>query len=144
MSTDQVSGRPPIDPDVLAEATKGFVELIGAEIVEAGPDRAVMLLDVDERHLQPAGVLHGGVHCTLVETAASIGAFLWLDGKGGVVGVSNHTNFLRSVTTGARLTTTATPIHRGRSQQLWLVEIHDGGGKLIGRGEVRLHNLYAA
>ncbi|MBA3742356.1 PaaI family thioesterase [Sporichthya sp.] len=133
-----------VDNAVPAEVTRGFVELIGAEIVEAGPDRAVMLLDVDERHLQPAGVMHGGVHCTLVESAASIGASLWLGGKGGVVGVSNHTNFLRPVTAGARVTTTATPVHRGRTQQLWLVEIHDGGGKLVGRGEVRLHNLYTA
>ncbi len=128
--------------DVLSSATGGFVNLIGADITEAGPDRAVMILDVTERHLQPAGLMHGGVHCALVETAASVGAYLWLDGKGGVVGVTNHTNFLRSVTAGARLTTTATPIHRGRTQQLWQVEITDDAGKLIGRGEVRLHNLY--
>lgn len=120
--------------------TRGFVEHLGAEIVEADPERVVLHLDVDERHLQPAGVLHGGVHCTLVETAASIGGHLWLAGAGTVVGVSNHTNFVRGFRSG-RLVTTATPIHRGRTQQLWLVEITDEAGKLIGRGEVRLHNL---
>ena len=118
----------------------GFVEHVGVQTVEASGDRVVLTLDVEPHHLQPAGRLHGGVHCTLVETAASIGGDLWLDGKGGVVGVSNHTNFIRGVSAG-RLTTTATPIHRGRTQQLWLVEIVDTEGRLIGRGEVRLHNL---
>ncbi len=122
------------------DGTRGFVDHIGAKIAEASADRVVLTLDVDDRHLQPAGVLHGGVHCTLVETAASIGGHLWLDGQGGVVGVNNNTNFLRAFR-GGRLTTTATPIHRGRTQQLWLVEIADENGKAIGRGEVRLHNL---
>ncbi|HUR74092.1 MAG TPA: PaaI family thioesterase [Sporichthya sp.] len=124
-------------------ATHGFVQHLGAEIVESGPDRVVLHLDVDERHLQPAGVLHGGVHCTLVETAASLGGHLWLAGQGTVVGVNNNTNFLRAFRAG-RLVATATPIHRGRTQQLWLVEITDDAGKLIGRGEVRLHNLPTA
>jgi 1,4-dihydroxy-2-naphthoyl-CoA hydrolase len=118
----------------------GFLEHVGVQTVEASADRVVLTLDVEAHHLQPAGRLHGGVHCTLVETAASIGGHLWLDGKGGVVGVNNHTNFIRGVSAG-RLTTTATPIHRGRTQQLWLVEIADEQGRLIGRGEVRLHNL---
>ena len=118
----------------------GFVEHVGVQTVEATADRVVLTLDVEAHHLQPAGRLHGGVHCTLVETAASIGGDLWLGDKGGVVGVSNHTNFIRGVSAG-RLTTTATPIHRGRTQQLWLVEIADDEGRLVGRGEVRLHNL---
>lgn len=118
----------------------GFVEHVGAQTVEASGDRVVLTLDVEAHHLQPAGRLHGGVHCTLVETAASIGGHLWLDGKGGVVGVSNHTDFIRGFGAG-RLTATATPIHRGRTQQLWLVEVVDDDDRLIGRGEVRLHNL---
>ncbi|WP_019878095.1 PaaI family thioesterase [Sporichthya polymorpha] len=135
MSTERIEGRIPI-----SEATRGFVDLMGATVVEASADRVVLSLEVDERHHQPAGVLHGGVHCALVETAASIGAHLW-DG-GPVVGVSNHTDFIRSFR-GGRLISTGTPIHRGRSQQLWLVEISDDGGKLIARGEVRLQNLNA-
>lgn len=135
MSADQVDRSAP-----LPDAARGFLALLGVEVLEAGPDRAVLGLEVTPEHLQPHGVLHGGVHCTLVESAASMGGHEWMVGRGTVVGVSNHTNFIRPFTTG-RLTTVATPIHRGRSQQLWLVEITDDGGKLIGRGEVRLHNL---
>jgi 1,4-dihydroxy-2-naphthoyl-CoA hydrolase len=130
----------------LEEASAGFVKLLGISIAEAGPDRVVLSMEVGPEHLQPRGVTHGGVHCTLVETAASIGGHLWLratEPDSTVVGVANNTDFLRS-STGGRLIATATPIHRGRSQQLWLVEITDGAGKLIARGQVRLHNLHAA
>jgi len=132
MSTDHV------DPKILADAGLGFVATIGAEVVEAAADRAVVALEVQPEHLQPHGVLHGGVHCTLVETAASIGAYVWLGAP--VVGVNNNTDFLRPVTTG-RITATASPIQRGRTQQLWLVEITDAAGKLVARGQVRLHNV---
>ncbi|HZQ30373.1 MAG TPA: PaaI family thioesterase, partial [Mycobacterium sp.] len=60
--------------------------------------------------------------------------------EGTVVGVSNHTDFLRSARDG-RLTAVGTPIHRGRLQQLWLVEITDEQGRLVARGQVRLQNL---
>ncbi|MBN9621110.1 MAG: PaaI family thioesterase, partial [Actinobacteria bacterium] len=56
-------------------------------------------------------------------------------------GVSNHTNFLRAARAGARLTATATPVHRGRSQQLWQVEVVDEDDHLTARGEVRIQNL---
>jgi acyl-coenzyme A thioesterase PaaI-like protein len=42
------------------------------------------------------------------------------------------------------LTATATPIHRGRTQQLWQVVIVDETGRDIARGEVRLANLASA
>ena len=35
----------------------------------------------------------------------------------------------------------ATPIHRGRSQQVWVVETSDADGRLVARGQVRLQNL---
>jgi 1,4-dihydroxy-2-naphthoyl-CoA hydrolase len=85
--------------------------------------------------------VHGGVYCAAVESGASVGAAHWFADRGRVVGVSNHTNFLRSAKEGDQLTATATPIHRGRSQQLWLVEIVDSTGRTAARGEVRLQNL---
>ena len=80
------------------------------------------------------------MYCSVVEGSASIGAALWFGDRGRVVGVSNQTDFLRSARAG-RMTATATPMHRGRSQQLWLVEIRDAEQRLIARGQVRLQNL---
>ena len=94
------------------------------------------------KHHQPHGIVHGGVHCSLVETLASIGASVWLGEQGRVVGVNNNTDFYRAVREGA-LTSTATPVHRGRSQQVWVVETVTADGKVAARGQVRLQNLYA-
>lgn len=118
----------------------GLVKALGMHITQAGPDRVRLEWDVTPDHYQNYGIVHGGVHCAAVETAASIGAALWLGGRGRVVGVSNQTDFLRAVRDGT-LAATARPIHRGRSQQLWLVEITDPEGRLVARGQVRLQNL---
>ena len=119
----------------------GLVNALEMTFDEVGADRVVLGWTVAEQHLQYYGITHGGVHSTAVETAASVGAALWLGDRGSVVGVSNHTNFLRATRTGDHLVATATPIHRGRSQQLWQVEIVDSDARLVARGEVRLQNL---
>ncbi len=124
-------------------APTGFVELIGLDVQEIGPDRVLAVLDVDERHHQPYGVVHGGIYCSIIETIASYGAVSWAAESGiiGAVGVSNATDFLRSHRTG-RLRAVATPIHRGRTQQLWQVTIaRDEDGVLVARGQVRLQNI---
>jgi uncharacterized protein (TIGR00369 family) len=121
----------------------GFTDLLGLVLREATPDLCVGAIDAGESHHQPLGLVHGGVYASLVETLASTGAALWAieQGMAGVVGVSNSTDFLRAHRRGP-LTGTATPIHRGRTQQLWLVEVtRDSDGKLVARGQVRLQNL---
>jgi len=121
----------------------GVVKLLGIRVVETSADLVRLEWDVTPDHHQPYGIVHGGVHCTAIETAASVGAALWFGDRGRVVGVSNQTDFLRAVSEGT-LAAVATPIHRGRSQQLWLVEITDEQYRLIARGQVRLQNLTAS
>jgi uncharacterized protein (TIGR00369 family) len=126
-----------------ADPSGGFDRLVGVGIEEAGPDRCVVSLEVDDRHRQPYGIVHGGIYCTLVETAASIGGAVHAMEQdiSGAVGVSNTTDFFRSHRTG-KIRAVATPIHQGRSQQVWLVEVtRDSDGVLLARGQVRLHNL---
>ena len=118
----------------------GLNKTLGFALDEAGPDRVVMSWTVGPEHLQPYGIVHGGVYCSVIEASASIGAALWYGERGKVVGAANHTNFLRAARDG-RMVATATPIHRGRSQQLWQVEVHDADERLVARGEVRLQNL---
>jgi len=116
----------------------GLDGLIGLQIVSSTKDSTVARLEVTPDHHQPFGLLHGGVLCSIVETVGSISGSVWYGG--GVVGTSNHTNFLRAVRSGP-LTATSTPVHRGRTQQLWEVEIADEEGRLVAKGQLRLANL---
>lgn len=130
-------------PDEVVREARGLDKLLGFEITEASGDGVSGLLDVTPNHHQPFGIVHGGVYCALAESAASVSGFCWLheQGIGGVaVGVNNSTDFLRSISEGVVHVTTA-PIHRGRRQQLWEVNMHDDAGRLVAQSRVRLQNL---
>lgn len=120
-----------------------FDKELGLEFTEISPDRTRARLDVVPKLLQPMGIVHGGVYCSMVESLASVAAYTWMAAKGGegsVVGVNNNTDFLRAIGSGM-IYGTAIPIHRGRRQQLWQVTIVDSDERLVARGQVRLQNL---
>lgn len=139
---DRAGPAPGTDPGP-PDLSGGLVGVLGLEFIEVRPDKVVIEWQVRPDHHQPFGIVHGGVYCSVVETAASVGGQVWLGARGQVVGVSNQTDFLRAVREG-RLTAVATPVHRGRLQQLWVVEITDEQGRLISRGQVRLQNIDTA
>jgi 1,4-dihydroxy-2-naphthoyl-CoA hydrolase len=131
------------DPGERPELHGGFTKLVGLRFGEVSSDRVVLTCPVTEDLHQPYGLLHGGVHATLAETAASVGGALWLGDRGKVVGVSNHTDFLRAVR-GGELRAEATPLARGRTTQLWQVEIRDEQHRLVAHAKVRLQNVAEA
>lgn len=131
--------------DRIDPAASAFDNMLGTRFVETTPDRVVAELEVTPKLHQPTGIVHGAVHCALVEHVASTGALLWLTSNGGspdghVVGITNHTDFLRSVTDGL-LTATGLPFQRGRTLQLWEVSVVDDRGNAVAHGSVRLMNL---
>ena len=132
----------PAPPDD-SELERGFIKLVGLRIEPASGDRVVLTCPVTPDLHQPFGLVHGGVYATLAETAASVGGSLWFGDRGKVVGVSNHTDFLRAVRRG-ELRAEATPLSRGRTTQLWQVEVADEQGRLIAHAKVRLQNLSEA
>lgn len=117
-----------------------FMEHLGIEVTEASGDKVSATWTAAEKHHQPFGIVHGGVHASVVESLGSIGANLWYGDQGHCVGVSNATDFYKAVREGP-MTSVATPIHQGRSQQVWLVETHDETGRLVSRGQLRVQNL---
>ncbi|HEV3388750.1 MAG TPA: PaaI family thioesterase [Solirubrobacteraceae bacterium] len=119
-----------------------FMRLLEIEFDERSPTRVTGSVAADERHHQPWGLVHGGLYTTVVETFATTGAFEAIKDRGQqAVGVSNTTDFVRPHTRG-RLDVVAIPIHQGRTQQLWQVEIRrPEDNKLVARGQVRLQNI---
>ena len=118
-----------------------FATSLGLTLTSASDEEVVGDWLVTEVMLQPAGLLNGGVHCSVVETLASVGASLWFGDRGQIVGVANSTDFFRASRPGDRLTSTALPIHRGRSQQVWRVETRSPDQRLVAVGQVRLQNV---
>lgn len=134
---------PPPDATLPPGFTAPFDGELGLQYTELSPDRVSAQLEVRPKLLQPMGLVHGGVYCSMIESMASVAAYTWLNtsGDGGnVVGVNNNTDFLRSIGSGT-VYGSAEPIHRGRRQQLWLVTITDDSDRVVARGQVRLQNL---
>ena len=118
-----------IDLDSLKEK-EGLNKDLGIEYVEMEPERVVMRMQIDVRHQQPLGYLHGGASVALAESAATVGA--WLNCPPGKVAFGSEINasHLRPKRSGT-LTAVGTPVHRGRNSQVWDVEIHDEDGKPV-------------
>ncbi|MGY1849405.1 PaaI family thioesterase [Blastococcus sp. SYSU DS1021] len=129
---------PPVDPTAAAGA---FVSAMRFHVAEATGTRVTGHVDLGPDQHTPWGVVHGGLYCSVVESAASIGASLAVRDRGQfAVGVNNNTDFLRSMT-GGRVDVVAEPVQQGRTQQLWQVALTREDGALVARGQVRLQNV---
>ncbi len=126
------------EPDLKDLPVSGFDSLLGLRFDEVTRDGVVARFDVTPALHQPYGILHGGVLCSVVESVGSVSGAAWYGGA--VVGTSNHTNFLKAVRSGT-LTVTSVPIHRGKTQQLWDINVTDEAGALVAKGQLRLANL---
>ena len=115
----------------LNSAKNTLVEHLGIEFIELGDDFIKARMPVDNRTVQPMGLLHGGASVALAETLGSSGAYLCVDpAKYVVVGLEINANHVRAVRDGW-VTGTARPLHRGKTTQLWEIRITDAADKLV-------------
>ncbi|HEY8515119.1 MAG TPA: PaaI family thioesterase [Candidatus Binatia bacterium] len=116
----------------------GFDSAMGFRILHADRDRVEVEYEVGDQHRQPYGIVHGGVHCGVIESTCSTGAALDAMSRGqSVVGLDNHTSFVRAVRSG-KIRVVATPVTRGRRTQLWEATARDEQGRVVATGRVRL------
>ncbi len=133
----------PRDLGLPREAYFGFDRAMGFRYLSVTGDEVVIEYDVEERHQQPYGIVHGGVHCAAAEGACSMGAAVDAMARGqSVVGVENHTSFIRAARSG-RVRVVARPLTRGRRSQLWEATARDESGRLLSSSRVRLLCLEA-
>ncbi len=131
------------DPNVAAllnQGSTGWVKAMGFTFTKASADEVEVEWTVRTEHLQPYGIVHGGVHCGVIETVCSIGAAISAaarNPKAGAVGLENTTSFIRAVREGTKLRCRAVPLTRGRTTQVWQAEVLEGD-KLVATGRLRL------
>jgi len=103
---------------------------LGITLVDQDPSRVVATMPVTSRVHQPFGYLHGGASVALAETVASMGAVLNCEPGMVAFGLEINANHLRSKRSGL-LTAVGTPLHKGRTTQVWEVRIQDEDEQLI-------------
>lgn len=112
---------------------------LGVQITDATAESVTATVEIDHRHKQPFGLVHGGVYALIAESAASVGgAITAIPGGGSAVGLSNNTAFVRPFIGEGTLTSVATRIHGGRTTQLWDVEHRNPEGKLCATSRVTI------
>lgn len=134
-----------VNPDyvtALKAAVKNspYPKHMSMELDEIGCDTAQIVLSLDQCHLQPFGIVHGGVIATMIDTATFWAAFLRLPEDTGLVNVDLKLNYLQSVTNG-RLTATGSCIRPGRSISYAEAKVVDEDNNLVAHGTSTLMAL---
>ena len=110
----------------------------GLEIQEATDELVRGRVSVREFLLQPAGLVHGGVHAAIAEALASLGTNVGVIPEGKIgVGQSNHSSFIRPISEGT-IHALARRRHRGRTTWVWDVELTDDEGRLCALSRVTI------
>ena len=108
-----------------------LMETLNIEFVDAGEDFVIAKMPVNKRVYQPDGVLHGGATAALAETVGSFAAHIFLDTKNYFVrGIDISANHIKSVKNGF-VYAKATFIHRGRTMQVFNIEVTDDQNQLV-------------
>lgn len=126
-----MSDTPPTPPGTL-ESVLGF------ELGEVTPDRATATAKVGSQHMQPFGLVHGGVYAAMSESLASVATYMAVKDEDNIaVGLSNNTSFMRPITKGT-IHATATRRHRGRTTWVWDVDMTDDEERLCATSRVTI------
>ncbi len=127
--------------DEIAALPDGWVTANAVVFTRATASEVVAELTIGPQHLQPMGIVHGGVYAGLVETTTSVGAGIHSSQKGRLsVGLENHTSFLHASRSG-KLIATARPLTRGSRTQVWEASVVNEAGQVAATGRVRFLTL---
>ena len=107
-------------------------ELVGLELLGSGGGECRMAMDVEERHSNPMGTIHGGILCDLADAAMGMAYFSTLADGESFTTLELKINFLRPFWTG-RLVANGRVVSRGRTVGLAECDVVDADGRLIAR-----------
>jgi uncharacterized protein (TIGR00369 family) len=107
-------------------------ELIGITFVSLGDGECTMELEVEERHSNPMGTVHGGILCDLADAAMGAAYFSALAEGESFTTLELKVNFLRPFWQG-KLVANGRVVSRGRTVGLAECDVLDDQGRLIAR-----------
>lgn len=132
-----------IDPNTPLERLNAIREgtligNLGIEVTALGEDSVTATMPVDERTIQPMGLLHGGATAALIESLGSVGSTLMVDLETqAIVGVEINVNHLRAVRGGV-VTGTARVVRAGRRVHVWQADVFDDEGRQTATGRLTI------
>jgi uncharacterized protein (TIGR00369 family) len=103
-------------------------------------DMARVEMDAAGQHLQPFGIVHGGVIATLIDTATFWAGFMRLPADAGLVNVDLKLNYLKAVMPGT-LVAEGRCIRAGRSISYTEAYVRDAAGEIVAHGTSSLMAL---
>lgn len=117
----------------LAESCKNtLMETLEIRYIDFGEDFLIAEMPVTPRVHQPDGVLHGGAMVALAESVGSAASFMFLDQEHTIRGIEISANHVKSKRDGM-VYAKATFIHKGRTTQLWNIDVVDEEDRLISK-----------
>ncbi len=133
------------NPDYIRELkrivnTSPYPSHMHMSLAEISYDAASIDMALDQCHLQPYGIVHGGVIATLIDTATFWAGFLRLPEDAGLVNVDLKLNYLNSVVNG-RLRAEGICIRPGKTISYAEARVMDSAGELIAHGTSSLMTL---
>ncbi|MFM1877302.1 MAG: hypothetical protein RLZZ241_168 [Bacteroidota bacterium] len=108
-----------------------LMETLQIEYIDVGENFLLARMPVTPKVHQPDGILHGGASVALAESVASAASYIFVDAqKFAIRGIEISANHVRSVVSGY-VFARATILHKGRTTQLWEIQITDEQNKLV-------------
>jgi acyl-CoA thioesterase len=108
----------------------GHAQDMNMQIVEVDDGRAVGVMKIEDRMLNPYGAIHGGVLFSLADTVGGTAAL----SRGFYIVTSNGTiNYLRGTRNSREITAIATEVKTGKTLSIYDVEMEDEHGKLVAK-----------
>lgn len=107
------------------------METLQIEYVDVGENYLTAKMPVSSRVHQPDGVLHGGAMVALAESVGSAATYIFLNTEDYYIrGIEISANHVKSMKEG-EVFAKATFVHKGRTTQLWNINLTDADGNLI-------------
>jgi uncharacterized protein (TIGR00369 family) len=116
----------------IQEKFKGLLpDLLGMQLVEVTQEKVVATLEVRAELCTAGGVLHGGSIMAFADTLGAVGTIVNLPPGASTATIESKTNFIGGAAQGTTVTGEATPVHKGRTTQVWQTRITGADGKLV-------------